>query len=230
MSAIPRPPLQPGDRLTPQEFLRRYEATPEVWKAELIEGVVYMPSPVSDEDHGAPHFDMISWLGLYRSYTPNVRGGDNSTLKLELGFNVPQPDAFLRILGECGGKSRVDSDGYIVGSPELIGEVSASSVSYDLHDKLGAYQRNGVQEYVVWRVLDKKIDWFLLQRGKFKPLLLTRDGYYKSKVFPGLWLDPNALVQGNMAKVLEVVQQGLAAPEHRRFVEKLRKWKAEHAK
>ena len=39
-------PLEHGDHLTREEFERRYEAMPHVRKAELIEGVVYMPSPV----------------------------------------------------------------------------------------------------------------------------------------------------------------------------------------
>src|SRR3989442_10899096 len=164
MSAIPKiPPLQAGDRLTPVEFLRRYEAMPELKKAELIEGVVYMPSPVRAGAHSDPHFDLIGWLALYRAMTPGVQGGDNATLQLDLGLNVPQPDAHLRILPEYGGRSRTNEDGYLTGSPEWVGEVAASSASYDLHDKLKAYERNHVQEYVVWRVLDETIDWFVLR-------------------------------------------------------------------
>src|SRR5262245_6655339 len=87
------PPLQNGDRLTSAEFERRYDAMPNLKKAELIEGVVYMPSPVSFEEHGAPHFDVISWLGMYRMMTPGIRGGDNASLRLDLD-NMPQPDAF----------------------------------------------------------------------------------------------------------------------------------------
>lgn len=232
MSAQPprTPPLETGDRLTPKEFLRRYEAMPEVKKAELIEGVVYMPSPVNHKDHGGPHFNLIAWLGFYCTHTPGIDGGDNSTVKLKLGFNVPQPDGFLRILREFGGQSRIDSDGYIIGSPEWIGEVSASSASYDLHDKLGAYQRNGVQEYVVWRVLDRAIDWFTLRGSRFKRLPLANDGYYKSRTFPGVWLDPNAIIRGDMLKVLDILQKGLGTPDHRRFVETLSKWKQEHSK
>jgi Uma2 family endonuclease len=214
------PPLRAGDRLTRDEFERRYRAMPDVNKAELIEGVVYMPSPVSTDEHGSPHFDLIGWLAAYRAQTPGVQGGDNSTLRLDWD-NAPQPDAFLRILPEFGGQSRTE-DGYVVGAPELLAEVSASSASYDLHDKLNAYRRNGVREYVVWRVWDREIDWFVLRGGRFERLPLTPDGLYKSEVFPGLWLDPAALTEGELARVLEVLQQGLAAPEHAAFVERLR--------
>jgi Uma2 family endonuclease len=179
-----------------------------------------MPSPVSTDEHGSPHFDLITWLGVYRSHTPGVQGGDNSTLRLDWD-NAPQPDAFLRILPEFGGQSRTE-EGYVVGAPELLAEVSASSASYDLHDKLNAYRRNGVREYVVWRVWDRAIDWFVLRGGRFERLPLTPDGLYKSEVFPGLWLDPAALTEGELARVLEVLQQGLAAPEHAAFVERLR--------
>lgn len=217
------PPLQAGDRLTRAEFERRYEAMPDVNKAELIEGVVYMPSPVSNENHGAPHFDLITWLGVYKALTPGTEGGDNSTLRLDVD-NEPQPDAFLRILPEHGGQSTTSTDGrgYIEGAPELIAEVAASSVSYDLHDKLNAYRRNGVREYVVWRVLDSEIDWFVLREGRYERLPLSAEGRYESAVFPGLWLDAGALVRGDLGRVMQVVQQGLATAEHTAFVGRLR--------
>lgn len=215
------PELRAGDRLTRTEFERRYSAMPEVKKAELIEGVVYMPSPVSQEEHGGPHFDVISWLGLYRSATPGVQGGDNSTLRLDLE-NEPQPDAFLRIQPRCGGQSRDDGK-YVGGAPELIAEVAASSASYDLYDKLRAYQRNGVREYVVWRVWDRAIDWFVLREGRYERLPLNAAGHYQSEAFPGLWLDPAALIRGDLAQVMTLLQQGLATPEHTQFAERLRK-------
>jgi Uma2 family endonuclease len=148
-----------------------------------------------------------------------VQGGDNSTLRLDLD-NDPQPDAFLRILPEFGGQSRT-ANGYVEGATELIAEVAASSASYDLHDKLNAYRRNGVREYVVWRVYDQAIDWFVLREGKYDRLSLTPEGLYQSEVFPGLWLDPAALLRGDLALVLQVVQRGLATPEHARFVNRL---------
>ncbi len=212
------PQLCTGDRLTRAEFERRYAAMPNVKKAELIEGVVYMPSPVSD-NHASPHFDLITFLGLYRAATPGVLGSDNGTLRLD-GENEPQPDAFLRIAPECGGQSRIDGE-YVAGPPELIAEISVSSVSYDLHDKLRAYQRNGVCEYLVWRVWDSAIDWFGLREGQFERLPLTDAGHYHSEVFPGLWLDPAALLRGEVAQVLAVLQQGIASPEHAAFVARL---------
>jgi Uma2 family endonuclease len=213
------PPLQPGDRLTRNEFERRYEAMPDVTKAELIEGVVYMPSPMSAEEHGEPHFDFVTWLGVYRAHTPGLRGGDNSTLRLDMD-NEPQPDAYLRLLPECGGQSRL-VEGYVEGAPELITEIAASSVSYDLHDKLNAYRRNRVLEYVVWRVWDREIDWFVWQDGRYERAAAD-DGIFKSRVFPGLWLDGAAAIRGDMARVLEVLQQGLSTSEHASFVEKIR--------
>jgi len=213
------PPLQTGDRLSRDEFERRYAAMKDVKKAELLEGVVYMPSPVCNDDHGAPHFDLIGWLYLYRMQTRGVQGGDNSTLRLDLD-NEPQPDAHLRILPECGGQTR-DADGYIEGAPELVAEVAASSVSYDLHVKLHVYRRNGVREYVVWRTWDKAIDWFVLKSGQFERLALNDAGVYCSEVFPGLWLDPSALLSGDVARVLELIRQGTSTPEHAQFVARL---------
>jgi Uma2 family endonuclease len=213
------PPLRAGDRLTSAEFERRYAHMPHVHHAELIEGVVHMPSPVSAEEHGEPHFDFIGWLFVYRAYTPIVRGGDNSTLRLGTD-NQPQPDGYLRLLPEFGGKARIEG-GFVIGAPELVVEIAASSASYDLHDKLNAYRRNGVREYVVWRVWDRAVDWFVLRDGRFENLPPSSDGICRSECLPGLWLDPAAVMRSDVARVLEVLQQGLASPEHAGFVERL---------
>ena len=211
------PPLQDGDRLTRTEFERRYEAMPELKKAELIEGVVHMGSPVSANNHAEPHFDLITLLGLYRLHTPGVVGGDNATLRLDLD-NEPQPDAYLRILPEFGGQSVLDEKGYVSGAPELVAEVAASSVSYDLHDKLNAYRRNQVREYLVWRVRDREVDWFVLREGQFEKLPLGSDGLLRSEVLPGLWIDPQAVIARDAAKMFQVAMQGVASPEHKAFL------------
>jgi Uma2 family endonuclease len=215
------PLLQPGDRLTVEEFERRYEAMPDLKKAELIEGVVYMSSAVRIKSHGAQHSDLMAWLGFYRAFTPGVEAGDNSSLTLMVGANRPQPDGLLRIVPEDGGQSTTTKKGYVRGGPELVGEVTASTASYDLHDKFHAYERNGVQEYVVWRVEDRAIDWFVLRNNKYRRLALSKDGIYRSKVFPGLWLDVQAMVDGKLRRVLEVVQEGVQSREHETFVNKL---------
>jgi Uma2 family endonuclease len=214
------PPLENGDRLTRPEFERRYEAMPGLKKAELIEGVVYVPYPVNFDKHGGPHFDLIIWLGQYRLATSGVRGGDNSSLRLDLD-NEPQPDVFLIVLPSHGGQAQIDADGYLVGAPELVVEVASSSASYDLHDKLDVYRRNGAREYLVWRVIDQAIDWFVLRDGRFQPLALDEAGLYKSEILPGLWLDPAALLRGDLAAVIQILQQGLASPEHAAFVARL---------
>jgi hypothetical protein len=201
------PPLENGDRLSREEFERRYEAMPNVKKAELIEGVVHMPSPVRHRNHGSPHFNLNGCFFTYANATPGVDGGDNSSLRLDLD-NEPQPDGFLRYMDN--GKSQIDEEDYIVGAPELIGEVSSSTVSIDLGPKLNVYRRNGVQEYVVWRVQDQVIDWFVLRGSQYERLPLGADGVYRSEVFPGLWLDPAALIRGDLATVLQVLQRGIA--------------------
>ncbi len=210
------PALEPGDRLTRAEFERRYEAMPHVKKAELIEGIVYMPSPVRLRKHGDPHFRFITWLGQYAAFTPCVIGGNNTTARLDLD-NEPQPDAMLLIDPLCGGQAIISHDDYVERAPEWTGEISASSVSFDLHTKLVVYRRNGVREYVVWRVQDQQIDWFTLRSGEFEPLAADADGVLRSEVFPGLWLDAAALIRNDMSRVLAVVQQGIASPEHAAF-------------
>lgn len=211
------PPLQDGDRLTRAEFDRRYETMPELKKAELIEGVVHMGSPVSASNHAEPHFDLITLLGLYRLHTPGVVGGDNATMRLDLD-NEPQPDAYLRILPEFGGQAVLDSKGYVAGAPELVAEIAVSSVSYDLHDKLNAYRRNEVREYLVWRVRDAELDWFKLQDGQFVKLPLGSDGIYRSEVLPGLWIDPRTVIARDAAAMFAVAMRGITSAEHKEFV------------
>ncbi|GCL35257.1 hypothetical protein SR1949_03490 [Sphaerospermopsis reniformis] len=212
------PPLENGDRLTRSEFERRYHTMPDVKKVDLIEGIVYMASPVRIRSHGKPHAYIITWLGFYESATPGVELGDNTTVRLDAD-NEPQPDALLRI--ENGGQSRISEDDYVEGAPELIVEIAASSAAIDAHDKLKVYRRNQVPEYLIWRVYDGEFDWFILKDGEYQRLEANADGVFCSQVFPGLWLDKSALLAGNLAKVLEILQQGLASPEHQIFVEHL---------
>lgn len=214
------PPLESGDRLTRHEFERRYTAMPDTKKAELIEGVVYLASPLRFRSHGKPHGDLIIWLGTYKVATPGIELADNATVRLDLE-NEPQPDVVLLIDEKLGGQARISNDDYIEGAPELVAEVAASSASIDLHDKKRAYRRNGVQEYIVWQILDNKLDWFSLQNGEYLPLKANADGVIKSQIFLGLWLALPALLAGDMTKVLAVLQEGLNSTEHATFVKKL---------
>jgi Uma2 family endonuclease len=212
--------LENGDHLTREEFERRYNAMPHVKKAELIEGRVYMPSAVK-RSHGDAHADMITWLGMYRVATPGVRLSDNATVRID-EENEPQPDALLRIESEEG-TCQISEDDYIEGAPELIVEVAASSASYDLHEKLNTYQRNGVQEYLVWQLYEHRLDWFELRESEYVVLQSDADGIIHSRVFPGLHLAVDALLAGDMAKVIAVLQQGLQTEEHTVFVQHLEK-------
>jgi Uma2 family endonuclease len=214
------PPLESGDRLSRHEFERRYTAMPHLKKAELIEGVVYVSSPLRFKSHGQPHGDLIIWLGTYKVSTPGVELGDNATVRLDLD-NEPQPDVLLLIDERLGGQAKISEDDYIEGAPELVAEVAASSASNDLYDKKRAYRRNGVQEYIVWQILENKVDWFSLQNDDYVTLEADANGVIKSRIFPGLWLDMTALLTGEMIQVLAVLQQGLNSTEHQAFVERL---------
>jgi Uma2 family endonuclease len=210
------PPLKDGDHLTRAEFERRYAAMPNLKRAELIEGVVYVSSPVRQRDHGRQHSHFNFWLCAYEGSTPGVEVGDNSTVRLDIA-NMPQPDCLLFVQPEHGGKVRIDEDGYIEGAPDLVAEVAASSIGLDLGSKLTAYRRNGVREYVVWKVLQRQIDWYVNRNEGFELLLPEPDGVLRSTVFPGLWLDPAALIRGDVYAVLALVQQGLVSSEHLDF-------------
>lgn len=210
------PPLENGDRLTRAEFERRYDAMRTLKKAELVEGEVYMPSPVRHGRHSHPHTRLVTWLGSYETETPGVEAGDNGSIRLDLD-NEPQPDAYLMIRPEFGGQARVSDDDYIEGAPELVAEIVSSSASYDLGKKLNSYRRNGVREYLVWRVVDRQVDWLVNRGGQFERMSPVADGILRSTVFPGLWLHPAALVGGDKRLVAATLQQGLSSAEHAAF-------------
>lgn len=218
--AGPALPLENGDRLTRDEFERRYQSQPHM-KAELLEGVVHVASPVRFNLHGRPTGRILTWLGTYEAFTPHVIAADNSTARLDMDNEV-QPDALLLIDPATGGQAKISDDDYIEGAPEFVAEVAASSASIDLHVKKNIYRRNRVQEYLVWRVNDEAIDWFVLQGGEYI-LAKAENGILRSRTFPGLWLAAEALLNGDLAAVLETVRQGAASPEHAAFVQSLSK-------
>lgn len=214
------PPLKPGDLLTRDEFHRRYEATPHLKKIELIEGVVYMGSPVRHTRHSQPHGLMMGWLAVYNAGTPGTDFGDNATVRLN-DDNEIQPDAFLRLESRLGGHSQISEDDYIEGAPELIVEIAASSTDYDLDIKFLVYQHCGVQEYIVWQTEDEQLDWFRLVEGVYVPLQANTAGIIESRAFPGLRLAVDALLARDLATVLVELQKGLGTPEHTAFVDRL---------
>jgi Putative restriction endonuclease len=216
------PPLENGDRLSWPEFDRRYAAMPDGHKAELIEGVVYMAAALRYKSHGRPHARLLTWLGIYEYETIGVEIADNASVYLD-SDNGPQPDIALILNTDRGGQTRITDGDYVEGPPELIAEISASTVSIDLGAKKNAYERNGVQEYLVWRVLDEAIDWFILQDGQYVDLLPDEDGITRSRIFPGLWLDRSALIQGDTKRVRAIVNEGLLSNDYFQFIQSLEK-------
>lgn len=202
------PPLENGDRLTRDEFERRYDAMPKKLKAELIEGIVYMASPVRITRHGIPHGRVMLWLGTYVAATPGVDFADNSTVRLDVN-NEPQPVAVLFVKEEFGGNSYFSTDDYLEGAPELVVEIASSSVSFDTVEKKETYRRNGVREYIIWRVDDRAIDWFALEEGEYVKLDPNADGVIESRFFTGLWLNVNAMLDGDLSIVLETLRTGI---------------------
>lgn len=216
------PPLCAGDKLTREEFLRRWEQHPEIKFAELIGGVVYMPSPLP-RIHGVTDNHVSGWLWVYSAQTPGTEAGNNATTFME-DDEAPQPDDYLRILPEFGGQSRNEGK-YVGGGAELLVEVSVSSASIDLNQKRDLYEREGVSEYLAILMYEREIRWHRLTKNGFKLMTPDANQIWKSKVFPGLWLDGGAMLAHDSARVLATLQLGLQSSEHAAFVKKLAKKK-----
>lgn len=220
LSRITVPPLENGDLLTRAEFEQRYTAMPGLKKAELIEGIVYMGSPLRFEPHAEPHARLMTCLGFYAAFTKHTRLGDNPTVRLDVD-NEPQPDAVLLIDSRRGGATSLSEDGYIVGPPEFVAEIAASTATIDLRDKKRVYRRSMVREYLVWQVIDRRLDWFSLQEEEYISLLPDAEGIIRSRVFPGLWLAVSALLDGDMPSAIATLQTGLNSATHQEFVQQL---------
>jgi len=211
------PPLENGDHLSRDEFERRYFAMRKDVKAELIEGVVYMASPVRLEGHARPDGRLIGWLYDYQAATPGTEFAVNGTIRLG-EEDEPQPDSFLYVLPDYGGSAKKSEDDFLENAPELVIEIAASSASKDLGPKKRSYAANGIREYLVWRTLEDSIDWFVLSGDHYESLKMDADGAIRSEVFPGLWLNVPAVLLRDSAAVKATSQQGLQSPEHARFV------------
>src|SRR5437016_5331106 len=148
------PPLESGDLLDQRTFHSRYQRTLKQTRAELIGGIVYMPSPLKP-DHGLAHTELLGWLYLYKSATPGTAVPDNTTIILGKDSEL-QPDASMLVIG---GQTRENQDGYLEGAPELVAEVASSSESYDLHVKKADYEKYGVREYLVVMLREPRVVW-----------------------------------------------------------------------
>lgn len=197
--------------------MRRYEEMPRLKKAELIQGIVYMGSPVRADRHGIPDSRMQGWLWTYVAATPGVRAASNSTTFLSQE-DVFQPDAMLWLLPECGGQATLRDSGYIQGAPELVVEIAASSASIDLHEKRSVYLAAGVREYLVWRTEQRTLDWWTAEGSEFLPLPRENGDLICSRVFAGLWLNVTALLSGDDGRVLQALQEGLSSAAHSTLV------------
>lgn len=218
------PWLENGERMDQKTFHERYEKTPPGFKAELIGGIVYVMSSPLKIRHARSDFNLSGLMFIYSAATPGTEGQTNATTILG-EESEPQPDSALLILEEYGGQSRDGADDYTHGAPEMIVEVALSSRSTDLNQKLRDYESAGVREYIVYDLRGGRVRWFDNQDGRFVPLEPAEDGLFRSRVFPGFWLDPAALSAKDKASLIAALNRGLASPEHAAFVEEMRRRK-----
>ena len=214
-----QPALEAGQRLDQPTFHERYAAMPENTRADLVGGFVFMASPLRDL-HAETDRNLGGWLFHYKRLTPGVRSPNNATVILGPDVEV-QPDSQLRIPEELGGNSRVVDGCISQGPPELVIEIGRSTRSYDLGPKKDEYEKAGVLEYLFVGIEPDEVRWFVRREGKFAPMAAGPDGIYRSEVFPGLWLDPKALIEEDLDGLIAVLEQGLATGEHREFVDRL---------
>lgn len=220
--ALPSLVLENGASMTAAEFHALYAAWPDETRFELIDGVVYMASPLH-----MPHAEGTSFLSVVLGYfsgaTEGVRGGDGLSIRLDEMDEV-QPDSCLFITQACGGHAKIvindeGEETWLAGAPELACEVANSSRSIDYGRKLDAYLRAGVREYMVYNVRSKELSWFELPSRTLKSP--DEQGVLRSSVMPGLWLAPAMIAENNTTAAIELLQAGLKSDEHAAFLKQL---------
>lgn len=208
--------LHNGDRMKRSEFHLAYSQMPHSYRAELIGGIVFEPSPVS-YSHGTNDSILNFLLVTYAVQTPGVQVSQNATVMLGDEDEV-QPDIILRRVS--GGRSRISDKDYVEGPPELVAEIAHTSRAIDLHLKRERYALAGVQEYIVVCVRPKQVYWFDLRNSK--ELKADKASIFRSSVFPGLWLHAKGLLKADFELTSKVVHEGLRSTEHEMFLEQLR--------
>jgi len=210
--------LAPGDRMELKEFLERWDQLPELKFAELIDGVVYMPSAVS-----LPHgdFDRLagSVFGYYRLRSGICSGSTNATWLMR--ESAPQPDLALYLQPEYGGQTKIGPRKLGSGIPELTVEVCISSRSYDLGPKLALNERVGVPEYLAILTEEKRFEWRTLVQDSYQ-FLQPDNGVFRSRILPGLWIDEPAFWRADGPRLLTVLEDGMDSPEFLEFKRKLK--------
>jgi Uma2 family endonuclease len=221
MKTTQLPPLVEGQQLDQATFHALYEAMPERVKAELIGGIVRMASPVHNDHVRALRLVYVS----LDYFADRVLDGEaleamSDVTTILSPRDEVQPDVQLRIRAEYGGMTR-DDPGYIAGTPELVVEVSGTSRNTDLGRKRDAYGQAGVSEYIVVDLENGEVIWHVLRDGQLIRVDPDADGFYRSVTFPGLWLDPAALLANDRRQFRRVIDRGVASPEHAAFLIRL---------
>ena len=213
------PLLDSGYHLSSEEFHDRYTQMPENVRAELIEGIVYVASPIY-MPHSGQHLFLATLCGAYEFETPGILGAIAGSVRLD-GSNEYQPDLHLRIAPECGGRTSNPDQKLVLGGPEFVVEISNTTLGMDLHEKFEVYQRDGVLEYLVWELKEEVIELFSLQEGSFQKIKPDVKGVLKSATMPGLWFNVPAILAGDKRAALRTLREGLKSPEHTKFVKRL---------
>ena len=193
--------LETGDRLNREEFHHLYSLRPDIGKAELVDGVAYVTMRATAA-HGIANASLGGWMGLYRAYRdPSMHLALHATILMD-GRSEVQPDVVAFRDATLGDRIGLTADGFLEGTPDLIAEVTESSASYDLHDKLRVYERTGVSEYIVWLLHECQMSWFRLVDGRYVEVQPDERGIIESALFPGLRLPVDKLLAGDDAGVL----------------------------
>jgi hypothetical protein len=216
------PPFENGDRLDQKTFHDLYERTPFRFRAELVDGIVYLKIPKPVRLRRRPRLSLSVWLGAYEAETEGVQIAMHAT-NILIDRNETHPYQTVIVDPALGGRTSINADDFVEGGAELLVEIAERSCSLPYHKKFEQYQKANVREYIIVNLESRNFNWFTNTANGFQPIKPNADGIMKSRVLPGLWLDREATLNDNNKRVRAVLDSGLASPEHAKFVTKLQR-------
>lgn len=198
-------PIRLEQRAGPHSFEEFCRIVREDQKADLINGVIYMPSPENTDDN-----ELFIWLvTLMNLFVRRKKLGQiyGSRVAFRLAEkHGPEPDiAFVR----TENMERVTRGG-VEGPADLAIEiVSPDSVERDYYLKRELYELYRIPEYWIIDEMDQTVTLLRLKQAKYREVR-PQKGEMHSQVLTGFWLRPEWLWQQPRPDEIETLETILA--------------------
>lgn len=154
------------------------------------------------------------WLCQYRRSTPCVESLGRVSIFLDPTTEI-ETTAAMWLTPGADDRPRWQR---CEGVPELLVEVTATVHNKVFRRRLRVYEQSEIHELLVVTGDPRDTALYARENGRFARVSPADDGSYRSRVFPGLWLDPSALFSDEWNEMAACLDRGMATEEHAAFV------------